>query len=279
MNTQSPAPRITVPGPKIMLVGGTGSGKTHSIRTLVDSGLEVFCLFTEPGMEVLADIPADKLHWHYIPAASASWADMLDSAKKINTMSFEGLAKLPDINKRNYTEFIDVLTCLSNFTCDRTGQQYGAVDSWGADRAFVFDSMSGLNIMAMNMVAGSKPVKSMADWGVAMDNLERLITKLTVDVKCPVVMIAHQEREQDEVTGGTTIMVSTLGRKLAPKVPRFFSDVIHVKRDGAKFTWSTMTLNTDLKARNLPIADNIEPSFVPIIEAWRKKLAAQQPQQ
>lgn len=261
-----------IPGPKVMLVGGTGSGKTHSIRTLVNAGLEVFCLFTEPGMEVLADIPSDKLHWHYIPATTASWADMLDSAQKINTLSFKALAEMPDINKRKYTEFLNLISALADFPDDRTGQKFGPVDSWGLGRAFVFDSMSGLNIMAMNMVAGSKPVKSMADWGVAMDNLERLITKLTVDVRCPVVMIAHQEREADEVTGGTSIMVSTLGKKLAPKIPRFFSDVIHVKRDGTKFTWSTTTLNTDLKARNLPIADNQEPSFAPIIENWRKKL-------
>jgi hypothetical protein len=41
-------------------MGASGTGKTHSIRTLVDAGLEVFVLFTEPGMEVLADVPADK---------------------------------------------------------------------------------------------------------------------------------------------------------------------------------------------------------------------------
>jgi predicted ATPase len=40
-----------------MLLGASGSGKTYSIRTLLDAGLEVFVLFTEPGMEVLADCP------------------------------------------------------------------------------------------------------------------------------------------------------------------------------------------------------------------------------
>lgn len=272
---QAPNPLIrTIPGPKVMLVGGTGSGKTHSIRTLVESGLEVFVLFTEPGMEVLADIPATQLHWHYLPPASPDWADMVDSAKKINTMSLKMLAGLEDINKRKYAGFLDMLTCLSNFTDDRTGKQYGAVDGFNENQCLVVDSLSGVNILAMNLVTGSKPVKSMADWGMAMDNLERFITKLTTDIPCPVVLIAHQERETDEVTGGTSIMASTLGKKLAPKIPRFFSDVIHVKRDGDKFTWSTMTHNMDLKTRNLPLADNIKPSFEPIIDAWRKKLAA-----
>lgn len=265
--------KIAVPGPKVMLVGATGSGKTHSIRTLVEAGLEVFCVFTEPGMEVLSDIPSDKLHWHYIPPAGPDWAAMIDSAKKINSLSFKSLTEMGDINKSKYTEFLDLLTCLSNFACDRTGQTFGAVDSWGLDRALVVDSLSGLNVMAMNLVAGSKPVKSMADWGVAMDNLERIITKLTTDVPCTMVLTAHLEREVDEVTGGTTNMASTLGRKLAPRLPRFFSDVIVSRREGSEFFWSTAMLNTDTKARNVALADKLPPSFVPLLQKWKARQA------
>lgn len=303
---------ILVPGPKVLLVGGTGTGKTHVLRTLLDAGLEVFGIFTEPGMEVLADTDPKRLHWHYIRPAAPEWQDMIDSATKINTLSFENLTKLTDINKRKYTEFVDLLKSLSNFTDDRTGQAFGPVDLWGRDdsdlwapgtfevaaehkaeqtrrntlrqqfnltpennfgldRALFIDSLSGINIMAMNLMAGSKPVKSMADWGVAMDNLERLITKLTTDVPCTMVMTAHLEREQDELTGGVQLMASTLGKKLAPRIPRFFSDVIHCKREGSNFSWSTASINVDLKARNLPISDKLEPSFVPLVNAWKSR--------
>jgi hypothetical protein len=271
--TPTPTTEILIPGPKTLLIGGTGSGKTHCLRTAVDAGFEVFALFTEPGMEVLADVPADKLHWHYIPPASPDWADMLDSATKINTMSLKTISGMEDINKRKYQGFMDLIKAMADFPDDRTGQRFGPVDKFGANRLFAFDSLSGLNILAMNLVTGSKPVKSMADWGMAMDNLERFITKLTVDVPCPVVMIAHAERETDEVTGGSTIMASTLGKKLAPRLPRFFSDVINTKRDGEKFTWSTTTHNMDLKARNIPLADNQPPSLRPILESWRRRNA------
>lgn len=261
-------PTPTIPGFKTLLVGGTGAGKTHSIRTLTDLGLEVFAIFTEPGMEVVSDIPSSKLKWAYIPPAGTDWTAMIDSATKINTLSFEALAKMPHINKGQHHEFIDLLTTLSNFRDHRTGETFGSVDSFDQSRVLFIDSLSGLNIMAMNLVAGSKPVKSMADWGVSMDNLERLITKLTTDLRCHVVLTAHLEREIDEVTGGTSLMASTLGRKLAPKLPRFFSDVIHVKRDGLSYVWSTATMNTDLKARNLPLSEKLEPSFRPIYESW-----------
>ena len=274
MNTTTAVPASTLPGVNEMLCGTSGSGKTRAIRTLVEAGLEVFVLFTEPGMEVLADIPKEKLHWHYIAPASPDFEDMISSATKINTMSFEAITKLPDINKRKYDEFIQVLVTLSNFKDDRTGASFGPVDSWDSSRVLVVDSLTGLSLMAMNLVTGSKPVKSLADWGVAIDNLERLITKLCVDTKCHFVLISHLERETDEVTGGTSLMASTLGRKLAPKLPRYFSDVIHVVRKADKFVWSTVTSNVDLKARNISLADNLPPSFVPIIANWRKNAEA-----
>jgi hypothetical protein len=256
-----------------MLIGGTGTGKTHSIHSLIEAGLKVAAIFTEPGMEVIADISCEQgMHFHYIAPSSPDWASMLDSAKKINTLSFKSLTELSDINKRQYTEFLDLIAACAHFKCDRCGQSFGGVDNLDPKEwAFVVDSLSGVSIMGMNLMAGSKPVKSMADWGVAMDNIERFITKMTTDIKCTAVLMAHAEREMDEITGGTTIMASTLGRKLAPKIPRFFSDVILTRREGDKFTWDTAAPNVDLKARNLPIASNQPPSFVPIINEWRKK--------
>jgi len=259
-------------GTNTPLLGATGTGKTYCLRTLADAGLEVFIISTEPGIaSTLGDTDPSKVHWHYIAPATASWADMIQSAERINQLSYEALSKLPDINKRKYHEFLDVLATCNDFIDDRTGQHYGDVSTWGANRALVLDSLSGLNVMAMNLVVGSKPAKSQADWGVSMDNLERFIIKLTTDTQCFFILTAHLERETDEVTGGTQLMASTLGRKLAPRLPRFFDDVIHCRREGAKFTWATDTMNVDLKARNLPISGGLNPSFQQIITAWRNK--------
>ena len=262
---------MSLPGINVFLIGETGTGKTYSIKTLINAGITPFCVFTEPGFEVLGDIPQDKLHWHYIQPADVDWATMIESARKINTLSYESLTKLTDISKGKYDQFIDLLSCLNNFKCDRDGKVYGDVCKWGTDRALVVDGLTGISDMAMNLVVGSKPVKHQGDWGVAMDNLERLIKKLCNDTDCHFILIGHTERETDEVMGGSKIMASTLGKKLAPKLPRNFSDVIMASREGSRFSWSTAAIGAALKARNLPIADGLPPNFAPLIENWKKQ--------
>jgi hypothetical protein len=261
-----------VAGFNTLVIGPTGTGKTHALRTLIDAGITPFIIATEPGIaSTLGDIPPEKLHWHYIAPAAQSWADLLDSANKINTMSYESLAKISDVNKRKYGQFMEVITTCNNFVCDRDGKEYGDVATWGTDRALVIDSLSGLNIMAMNLVVGSKPTKSMSDWMVAMDNLERFLQTMVMNTQCHFILTGHVEREQDEVTGGVQLMTSTLGRKLAPKLPRFFDDVVYTVRNGSDFKWSTAAMNVDLKARNLPISDNIPPTFKGLVEEWKRK--------
>lgn len=274
-NQPPPQRQSKIPGFKTLMIGDTGCGKTYSACTLAEMGFNVRFLFTEPGMETIGQFYQDRkkpvpenIHWHYIAPAAPSWDKMIDSAKKINTLSFKALAELSDINKKEFGEFIEIVTSLSNFKSDRDGTVFGPVDSWGTDTVLVVDSLSGLSLAAMNLVTGSKPVKSMADWGVAISNLEFLVTKLTTGLRCHLVMTAHMEREQDEITGGVQLMASTLGKKLAPKIPRFFSDVIQARRDGDRFVWSTSTTNVALKARNLPIKDNLQPDFAQIVRSW-----------
>lgn len=266
------------PGAAILLIGPSGTGKTYSISTLVEAGLEVFVIGTEKKhMESLLDamrdrkLPLEKLHWQTIAPYNPSWEAMIKSANLINTLSFKSLTELEGIEKSSHGQFIQLLQALSNFKDERTGASFGPVEKWGPDRALVIDGLSGLNIMAMDLVAGSKPVKSQANWGVAMEAEERLINTLTSATSCFFVLIGHVEREYDEISGGVTVQVGALGRKLAPKLPRFFSEVVLAKREGNEFFWSTATTGYDLKRRTLPLSEKITPSFVPLIKAWQSR--------
>jgi len=262
-------------GVNVLLEGPAGTGKTHALGTLADTGVEVFCLFTESGLETLLGYYTDtgkpvpsNLHWHVLPRGGSAFSTLAESANTINTTSLDVLYKLADNNRAKHNQFVGLLRALSDFPDDRTGNKYGAVDTWGPDRCLAIDSLTGINPIAMSLVVGNKPVKSQADWGIAQDQIEKLLRQLTDGCRCHVVLLAHVEREVDQVFGGVKVTVSTLGRALAPKIPPMFSDVILSVREGTKFSWSTANAQADLKARNLPIADGLPPSFKPIIDKW-----------
>lgn len=273
----APEPSL-LPGVNVLLEGPAGTGKTHSLGTLVETGIEVFGLFTESGLETLTGYWTDhgkpvppNLHWHMLKRKSAGFEALVRGAESVNTMSLEALAKMQDPKRMEHNEFVNLLKALTNFPCDRTGQTFGPVDQWGPDRAIFIDSLTGMNSIVMSLVVGNKPMKSMADWGLAQDQLEKLLRQLTDGCKCHFILISHVERETDQVFGGVKVTVSTLGKSLAPKIPPMFSDVILSVREGSKFTWSTANALADLKTRNLAIADGLPPSFNPIIEKWKSR--------
>lgn len=267
---------ITTFGPKVLLLGAGGTGKSHALSTLETAGLQVAAIFTEPsGMETLEAITSkERFHWMYVPPAAPDWAMMARAAKTINSLSFKSLTELGDIDKQKFGQWMDFITAHNAFKCQRCGLDIGDVGALGEGWAVANDSLSGMNMMAMNLVTGMKPVKSPGDWGVAMDNLEKYVQMFSTSLPSLGVITAHIEKEPNEITGGTEITVSTLGKKLAPKIGRFFSDVILSRRDGLNFNWSTAAFNVDLKARNVPISDKIEPSFVPIVRKWEERIKA-----
>lgn len=267
-------------GTSTLLIGPPGSGKTHSLVTLVKAGLELFVLITDPGgEESLIDacekegVDISHVHWRYIAPASEKWGALLDMAKRINLMGYKDLTEIKQgISKSEYHQFYDLLSACANFTCDHCGEKFGPIDSWGPDRALAVDSLSGINVMAMNMMIGAKPAAHQGEWGVAMNAEEKLILKLCADLKCFFILVAHVEREMDETIGKPQLMVGALGRKLAPKLPRSFSDVVLAIKEGDKFRWSTTALNVDLKARALPLSDTLPPTFEQIVSVWKKRM-------
>lgn len=265
-----------LPGLKVMLEGGTGTGKTHSVLSLIEKGITPFIIFTEPGMSTIQrglaeyGYSQDSVKWCYVSAASQSWEAMKDMGGKINQMSFKALSALEDGKKAQYRQFLDVYSACHNFTDTRTGEEFGDVTTFGTDRCLVFDSLSGLSRMSMNLMVGAKPTKSPSDWGVAMDNLERFLIKITTDISCHVGMTAHLAMEKDEINGGIVLMPQSLGNKLSPKIAPMFDEVIHTRQDGEKWYWSTATRNVETKTRMLPISDSLEPGFGQLIDEWTK---------
>lgn len=270
----------SLPGFNVLLMGPAGTGKTYDIGSLVDAdpNLEVFFLALEPGYESLYGYWKDRgkpvppnLHVHRLAPAKASFKELIDSAKLINTMSLDALAKMADPNKSKYNQFVQLLEVLNDFPDDRTGKKFGAVDTWGPNRCLVTDGMTGIGQCAMSLVIGGKPVRSQSDWGIAQDQVEKILRMLTIGCRCHFVLISHVERETDQVLGGTKLFVSTLGKALTPKIAPMFSDVILTVREGTKWTWDTSNPLADVKGRNLPFAAGQTPDFKAILDKWKTR--------
>ena len=278
MTTPSQTTTSVLPGVNVLLIGPSGTGKTYSLGTLVDTGIEVFYLGLEPGLESLLGYWTDSgkeiplnLKWHFLEPATAGFTELQDAATKVNTMSLKALADMQDMNRSKYNQLIKLYTVLNDFTDQRTGEKFGPVDKWTTERVLVIDSMTGINKAALDAVVGGKPVRSQSDWGLAQNQIENLLRKLCDGCRCHFILLAHVEREVDQILGGVKLMVSTLGKALAPKIPAMFSDVILTKREGVKFTWSTADSTADTKTRNLPLSEVIVPSFAPIMAKWQAR--------
>lgn len=280
----------TLQPPSILVMGPPGSGKTDALATLLSSGLEVFVITTEPdGLASLLDsctrrkVPIDNLHWASCLPATTGWQALTDMATTIGTMGFEDIQKIKSgIGKSDTRKpALALLKILSNFICERTGESFGDVTLWTNNRALVIDSLSGLSMISWMLAVGYKPAAHQGEFGVSMNFIEQLLLKISSDRSAFFILNAHIEKEVNELTGVSQIMASTIGRKLAPKIPRFFSEVVLAKRTMADgkgiFTWSTVDSTADLKNRSLPISPNLQQDYAPIVAAYRSRLALATP--
>ena len=260
-------------GSNTALIGPAGTGKTFSLRSLAQvEGLRPVVLFTENSADRISDLPSFK--WATVMPSSGSFSELWDVAKLVNTSSFKQLAAYSEgVNKQNYQRFMDLLVMLNSFVDVRSKENLGPADSWGPDTVLIIDGWSNINTMAMQLTVGAKPNPSEGEWGMAMQQCFNLMLLLTTGLKCHLIMIAHIEPELDPTTNLTVNMMSSLGRKLAPKLPKMFSDVILARRvgNGTEYDWSNTDLSAQTKAGLLPPTPSMTPSFVPLFEAWKAK--------
>jgi len=269
-------------GPKVLLMGQSGTGKTYSLGTLTDwaaaNGKEVFALFTENGLETLLGYWRDKskevpdcLHWHSTLTKPLPLSTLMKSAENVGKLSYESITKMIDPDRGSNNAFYKILAACSNFKDDRTGKEFGSIDSWGADRIFVLDSLTELSNACMKMVIGSKPTASQPDYGVAQNNLMNFLRLCTQGLSCTFILTAHVTREKDEITGSVKTMVSAIGVALSPQIPTLFSDVIFTVRENVEFFWDTAAFNVDTKTRSLGYRSKIKPDFAQIMSVWLQR--------
>jgi hypothetical protein len=265
--------------PSVLLQGEQGAGKTKAIESLLQPGTGidfVVVLALEQGIsDVLGHIPSDKLAWRTVAPSKISMSDLKSAYEKIQRLTDTDLQKLGHVDRNKFQEFIEVMNCCNSFIDERTGKTLGPVKNFPSNWAFVIDGLSGLTIIVEHFLIGLKPFSDLRDYQAIQSGITEFLQTLVNDTKCFLLLTAHLERETDENTGLSYLTVATKGKKLAPKLGRFFSDVIlterYTKGNNVAFRWVTQSSQVKTKTRNLSWSTELPPSFVPLLETWRKK--------
>lgn len=267
--------------PSVLLSGPSGSGKTSAIATAIKAGLEVFVVVTEPdGAASLIDAcdrlgaPIDKLHWRECFPRASGWTELEDMVTKISTMDQKGLADIRDLGKSAFRDpALQFLRSFQDYHCDRTNTRFGDFTKWDSTRMLAIDSLTGWSTIGFGCTVGYKPTANPGEWGIAQNFIFNMLTKINSDRQCFFALTSHIEKEMDELTGIKKLMVSTIGAKLAPKIPQFFSEVVLTKKlpDGT-FSWATLDTGMDLKNRALPNSTKLDPDFAPVVAAYHRRL-------
>jgi hypothetical protein len=272
-DTPAPVVEDTSKGFTVLLIGGIGTGKTTSLKSLIAQGITPCVIGLEPGIEaILGDLPKGSYHLVNILPGHEDWKKLLSTAQLIQNSSLKAIAEMGDIRKKDFPQYIDIIQACANFKCEITGKELGPVDSWGTDRALCIDTLSGFNKICMNFVIGAKPVASMLDWQAAQKMNMTFLETVLNSCRCHVVVNAHTEREPDEVVGGTKVTAASLGKKLAPILLRDFDNVLMADfgSDGVP-VWSSLPGKADLKSRHLPRSDKLKADYAQLVAAWKAK--------
>jgi len=273
-----PQSAFVLPGTKVLLMGYAGTGKTHSIGTLVEAGIHVYYLDLEQGLEALLGFWRDKgkpvpanLSWRVVEKRKSGLAALKKSAHDVGSLSFKALSAQIGMNKDKENPFELILDHLANFVDQRTGTVVGDLSELGPDSAIVIDGQSGLCQAAMRMCAGNSMLKDMKEYGLAQANFMAL-TREIVSWPAHVIMIAHVSREVDPNASGVKLFPKTgIGTALNGELNQEYSDVILAERRGDKFSWATASDSADTKTRNLPLRNDLAPDFGQIVARWKKR--------
>ena len=268
-----------LPGLKVLLMGVSGSGKTFSIGTLVDSGIRVYYLGLEQGLESLLGYWRDRnlpvpenLHWHVMAKKKNGLSGLQKLFKDAGNLSYQALCKMQDTNRGKNNPLLAILEMMMSFEDQRTGKNMGDLSEMGPDVALAIDGLTGFSRAAMDMNAGKTLTKDQATFGISQTSFESYLDEI-VTWPIHVILIAHIMREVDEIQGGLRLFPDThiLGKALTGTLNAKFSDVILAERKGTKFSWNTASAQADTKTRNLELKESLDPSFKPMITRWKNR--------
>lgn len=238
---------------KMLLLGESGAGKTGLLGTLPPAGYRLFIADFDNGLDILRDPKVLAPEFH----------DKVFFKTFYDKSAIAAGRMTPQANG-----FSDFTKAMGDWTED--GKSLGGIYTWTENDVFVIDSLTFLGNMIMNYVlqlagrAGQKP--QLQDFGAAVDTQESVIETLyNPAVRCNVIVTSHIQRQEDASMGGIQKgFPSAIGKKLPPKIGRYFNSVIQIRKSGMganvkRELYTSATTDIDLKVS--------KPSLIPPVLA------------
>jgi hypothetical protein len=233
---------------KLLMMGNSGSGKTSALAALAAAGYRLFIADFDNGLDILMD-----------PSVLAP-----EFRKNVNYKLYQ------DKPVKAGNALIPTASAWTNFTRDigdwkEDGKSLGSIFTWGERDVFVVDSITFASDRcfdeALKLGGRLGQRAQIQDYGTALDSLASFFELVYGgNVGCNVVMSAHLQFVGDEMSGQRKAYPNVIGQKLAPKLPRYFNNMILVEKSVVGATvkrqfQTSGTHNIDLKVS--------KPSTVP----------------
>lgn len=263
---------------KSIVIGESGTGKTHSLMTLIPAGQKLRLVSIENNSlnvikkaikEYQVKVRAKKVP----PIQEGQLGVMIPGKPKLGLADFhkaqkENLGKTTDVvmkqtdpKKKDYTRFIEVVESTVSFTDSLSGENMGLISDWGEDTTLALDSLTILCEAIKQHTIGGKVAISQPEWGMMQTTLKGYLRILTDDLLCNLVLLAHPVKEVDPNMGVTRIYPANLGVALNGEIPAMFTESIWAYTEKGLFYWSTQDKLCVTRHTFLPPSPKLEQDY------------------
>lgn len=241
---------------KIMLLGDSGTGKTSALAALANADYKLRILDFDNGLDTLRHlVKPEKLK-------NVVFETLTDKRKAV-----AGKA-LPDGIPTAFSQGMNLLTHWK--TNGEGAYDLGKPVEWGEDTVIVMDSGTFASDAALRYVlaANGRPAgpTQQGDWGEAMNMFEGCLGLLySKQIQCNVLVTFHISFTDDE-SGATRAYPASLGKKLPPKIGRYFNSALMTKTKGTgpNATKVIRTVSEGLVELKHPCAPGKVPAELPL---------------
>ena len=238
---------------KLLLLGDSGAGKTGSLASLAEAGWNLHINDFDNGLDILRNV--------LTPAAQARvfYESIQDSREKrgVNVLGAgnqiigrtERMVPVGDA----WPRFLSLL--------DKWPATGESVYKLGPKDVLVNDSLTFMSKAALNFIlkVNNRHKLNEYDYGDAQTMLEDIFATLyDHDLKCNVILIAHIDYQPDG-RGVLQGMPAAPGKKLSPKIGRYFNSVLRVKTIGKERQITTTSDGTVELKTSAP--SSVKPSY------------------